>query len=300
MNHPIAFQQYIVSISLDLIVPQHELSVETRKSSSYRYIAASIKEIGLVEPLVVFPKSATQYLLLDGHTRLEVLKARGDTSARCILATDDEAYTYNRRVNAIPPIAQHLMLLEALRHGLSEERIARSLQVDVSVIRQKRDMLNGICPEAVELLRDKKLNANVFTLLRKMKPYRQIQVAEHMIANSSYSLTFVKALLYATRPELLIEKPKASHGSNTNDALKNLLIQESEDLLRGLKNLEDSYGKNALALTICYAYVDKLLQNTQVIRYLDRKHKQTLEAIRFWRAQKKLQGIRAAQRISAA
>jgi len=300
MNHPIAFQQYIVSISLDLILPQQELSVETRKSISYRYIAASIKEIGLIEPLVVFPRSATQYLLLDGHTRLDVLKARGDKSARCILTTDDEAYTYNRRVNAIPPIAQHLMLLEALRNGLSEERIARSLQVDVSVIRQKRDMLNGICPEAVGLLRDKKLNANIFTLLRKMKPFRQIQVAEHMIANSSYSVTFVKALLYATRPELLIDKARSPHGSNGSDASRNLLIQESEELLRGLKSLEDSYGKNALALTVCYAYVDKLLENTQVIRYLERKHKQTLDAIRFCRAQKKLQANRTVHRISVA
>jgi len=64
--------------------------------------------------------------------------------------------TYNRRVNSIPPVAQHVMLLKALENGLTEERIARSLCVDISVIRRKRDLLKGICEEAVDLLQTRK------------------------------------------------------------------------------------------------------------------------------------------------
>ena len=46
------------------------------------------------------------------------------------------------------------MILRAIKNGVSEDRIARSLDVDVASIRQKRDLLDGICPEAVQLLRD--------------------------------------------------------------------------------------------------------------------------------------------------
>jgi hypothetical protein len=58
--------------------------------------------------------------------RLEILKSIGISDVKCLLSTDDEAYTYNRHVNHIPPIAQHFMLLEALKNGLTEERIALS------------------------------------------------------------------------------------------------------------------------------------------------------------------------------
>ena len=77
-------------------------------------------------------------------------------------STDDEAYTYNRHVNHIPAIAQHFMLLEALKTGLTEERIAAALDVSLESIRARRDLLNGICPEVVQILIDKSVSPQVF------------------------------------------------------------------------------------------------------------------------------------------
>src|SRR5258707_14231576 len=101
---PKAFQHFIFSIPLAHIIPQSSISPETRKGVAFRQIAASEREIGLIEPLAVFQRSDVEYLLLDGHIRLDVLKDSGAKKARCILATDDESYTYNRRVNSIHPI----------------------------------------------------------------------------------------------------------------------------------------------------------------------------------------------------
>jgi hypothetical protein len=255
---------------------------ETKASVAFRQITASVKEIGLIEPLAIFQKGPHEYLLLDGHLRLEVLKEVGAKQAKCILATDDESYTYNRRINAIPPIAQHLMLLEALRNGLTEERIAKSLDVDISVIRAKRDMLNGICDEAVEMLRDYKLNARIFSVMRKMKPLRQLEVAEHMIANSAFSYTFVRALLYGTKMDGLVEAPKHREPKPSTDAAMNRFSKESDLLLSDLKGLENSFGKDALTLTICQKYIEKLLKNAKVVRYLERRHSESLEALQLW------------------
>jgi hypothetical protein len=44
---------------------------------------------------------AEMFILLDGHLRLEAVKQLGQTHVRCLIATDDEAYTYNKRVNRI-------------------------------------------------------------------------------------------------------------------------------------------------------------------------------------------------------
>lgn len=286
---PKAFQEYLVSIPLIQIEPQVVVTKEMRSSATFHQINASVKEIGLIEPLAVFPRPGKSYLLLDGHLRYEVLKDNGCKQAKCLLATDDEAYTYNRRVNTIPPIAQHLMLLEALRNGVTEERIAKSLNVDVSVIRQKRNMLNGICSEAVELLRNYKLSAKVFAVLRKMKPLRQVEVAEHMIANSAFSYNFVAALLYGTKADALVVDPvKHREPKPTNEAGVNRLAQESDNLLLNLKGLEESFGKEALALTVCQGYVERLLKNAKVRRYLDRKHGESLGALQLWLEKRQL------------
>lgn len=288
---PKAFQEYLVSIPLIQIEPQIVVTKEMRSSATFHQINASVKEIGLIEPLAVFPRPGKSYLLLDGHLRYEVLKDHGCTKAKCLLATDDEAYTYNRRVNTIPPIAQHLMLLEALRNGVTEERIAKSLNVDVSVIRQKRNMLNGICSEAVELLRNYKLSAKVFAVLRKMKPLRQVEVAEHMIANSAFSYNFVAALLYGTKADALVEDPvKHREPKPTTEAAVNRLAQESDNLLLNLKGLEESFGKDALALTVCQGYVERLVKNVKVRRYLERRHEESLGALQLWLEKRQLVG----------
>ena len=285
---PKAFQHYIVTVPLEHIHPQTAVSRETKASATYRQITASIKEIGLIEPLAVFPKAPHEYLLLDGNLRFEVLKEIGATEAKCILSTDDESYTYNRRINAIPPIAQHLMLLQALRNGLTEERIAKSLDVDISVIRAKRDMLNGICEEAVEMLRDYKLNAKIFSVMRKMKPLRQVEVAEHMIANSAFSYTFIQALLYGTKPEDRVEGPKPREAKPVMDAAMNRFAKESDSLLTDLRGLEDSFGKDALTLTVCQRYIERLMKNPKVVRYMERKHEESLGALQLWLEKRQL------------
>jgi hypothetical protein len=279
---PKAFEQVVVSLPITAIVAQLPSRGKNRKGAFARQIAASIKEVGLVEPLVVYRQATDRFLLLDGHVRLEVLKEMGVTETRCIIATDDEAFTYNRRVNTIPPIAQHLMILKALGNGLSEERIASALEVDVSVIRRKRDMLNGICPEAVEMLRDYKVNTYVFSLMRKMKPLRQVEVADHMIANATFSFPFAKALLYGTKSEHLVEPPKDRVNQPNSDHAANRLSQESDALLRDLKSLEESFGRDALVLTVCRGYVERLLSNNKVLRYLEKRHGESLNVLQLW------------------
>ena len=114
-------------------------------------LAASIREIGVIEPLVVHRQSDTngsapRYSLLDGHLRLDIMKSLGQTQAFCLLAKDDEAFTYNHKVNQVSPIQEHFMILKALDNGVPEERIAVTLNVDVGAIRQKRDLLQRDLP----------------------------------------------------------------------------------------------------------------------------------------------------------
>ena len=204
----VAFRSSLLKVKItDISALKDELTPAERTKTKYRQIAASIIHIGIVEPLVVFPHGKNRYLLVDGHTRLDVLKQNGATEVECLVATDDESYTYNKRVNHLPPIGEHFMILKALKNGVTEQRIAQALSVDVAEIRRKRDLLNGICPEAIELLKTRRVSATGFSTLRKMKPVRQIKCAELMISANSYTFAFAKAFLSVTPDDLLTKAP---------------------------------------------------------------------------------------------
>lgn len=47
------------------------------------------------------------------------------------------------------------MIRRAIERGVPEEKIARALDVNPQTVRRKFRMLNGICDEAVAILKDK-------------------------------------------------------------------------------------------------------------------------------------------------
>jgi len=61
--------------------------------------------------------------------------------------------------------------------------------------RLSRTMLVGICPEVVDLFKDKSVNHSTFAVLRKMRPLRQIGAAELMDTAGNYSSSYARAIL---------------------------------------------------------------------------------------------------------
>jgi hypothetical protein len=197
----IAFEPQGMVVPITQILPLKQIKSSIVSTQKYQQVLSSVLEVGIIEPLIIYPENGrpNSFLLLDGHIRLALLKQIGETQARCLIATDDETYTYNKRINRMATIQEHNMILKATRSGVSEERIAKVLRVDIASIRAKRDLLNGICIEAAELLKNRRVSLGVFSILRKMKPMRQIEVAELLLASTNFSVPYAKALLAAIR-----------------------------------------------------------------------------------------------------
>lgn len=142
-----AFERDLRRIAFDQIAPLYVVTPQTKETVKFKRIVASIAEIGLVEPIVVTrdQQGPTQYTLLDGHLRLEVLKDQGANDTPCIISTDDEAFTYNKRISRLATIQEHKMILRALTLGASEERLAKALNVNIKTLQDKRRLLDGIC-----------------------------------------------------------------------------------------------------------------------------------------------------------
>jgi hypothetical protein len=255
-----------VFIEFSDILPVKQLPKRIKKTKKYIQISASIREVGVIEPPVVVRDrhKRGKFLLLDGHLRIEALKEHGAQGAICLIATEDEAFTYNKRISRLAVIQEHKMILKAIERGVSQERIAKVLDINVSTIRQKRSLLEGICAEVVELLKDKHCPTNTFQSLKRMKPLRQIEVAELMIAMDNYSVTYSKAMLAATPQDQLIKGISAEQIGQ--------MESEMAKLQREMKLIEDSYGPDHLNLVLARGYLVTLVENQKVSRYLAQNH----------------------------
>ncbi|MCC6363036.1 MAG: ParB N-terminal domain-containing protein [Bryobacterales bacterium] len=276
------FQLKAVTLPLGNIVPTKQVTPGIRLSVKYKQIAASVAEVGVIEPLVVYPMNgaAGKYVLLDGHLRLDVLKQNGATEARCIVSFEEEGFTYNKKVNHLATIQEHYMILRAIENGVSEQRIAKALNVNVSQIRKKVNLLDGICPEAVELLKNKQIAPGAFKVLKKMKSLRQVEVAELLVAAGNFSLPYVRALYAATNRELLVGSGESKKAFGLTPEQLAKMEREVEGLQRELKLIEESYGTETLNLVLARAYLLRLLSNSRVMRYLNQHHADLVVALK--------------------
>ena len=269
----LGFEELSLRIPIDAILPLRGVTAVVRKSVKYAQIAATIAEVGIIEPPVVArdAQDYDRYHLLDGHLRIDILRTRGDTEVVCLVATDDEAFTYNRRVSRIAIIQEHKMILNAIKKGVSEERLARALNVNISSIRTKRSLLVGICPEVVELLHDRHVPINTLRQLKILKPVRQIEAAQLMNAMNRFSITYARSLVAAT-PDAQIADGHRRQLPGLTDEQFALMQSESENLEREFRMVEANYGSDHLDLVLAIGYVGRLLSNARVVRHLAQFH----------------------------
>ena len=270
----IGFEMRRVQIALADILPVRHVKDPQDNIKRYRTIRASIKEVGLIEPLVVYPQKGApgKYLLLDGHLRHYALKDLGRTEAECIIASDDESFTYNARVNRLNPIAEHKMIMKAVNNGVKPEKIAAALNLSEADVKASMTLLDGINEEAADLLKDKAISPKAIRLMRKVSGVRQIEIAELMVSAGNYTKGYAEALVLGTPKDQLVnpDEPKQKKGMTREEIGK--LEAEMETLERDLKAVERSYGDNMLNLTLARGYVKKLLDKARVVRFLNANH----------------------------
>ncbi len=274
---PLGFVPEPLLLPLSAVLPSRKTPEGLATSRKFKQIIASIEAVGLIEPLSVSkPDRTGQYILLDGHTRLVALKQLGFEQVPCLVATDDESYTYNNRVNRLSSIQEHLMIRRAVERGVTPERLAKALDVDISHIIKKLNLLDGICPEAAELLRDQTFSANLGAVLRKMKPTRQVECVELMVSANNITVAYAQALVAATPSNMLVGevKPKKMTGVSADQMAK--MEREMGNLQEQFKLAEQSYGQDILNLVLAKGYLAKLMANEAILRHLTKKHPDVL------------------------
>ncbi len=168
------------------------------------------------------------------------------------------------------------MIRRAVERGVTPDKLAKALDVDISHIIKKLNLLDGICPEAAELLRDQTFSANLGAVLRKMKPTRQVECVELMVSANNITVAYAQALVAATPSNLLVgeTKPKKMTGVSADQMAK--MEREMGNLQEQFKLAEQTYGQDILNLVLAKGYLAKLMANEAILRHLTRNHPDVL------------------------
>lgn len=163
------------------------------------------------------------------------------------------------------------MIRRAIERGVSPERLAKALSVEVSHIIKKMTLLDGIFPEASELLNDRQFSPEISRVLRKMKPSRQMECVELMVSANNLTVPYAEAMLLATPVELLVDGKKPPKLTGVTQEQMVRMEREMANLQGQYKMVEQTYGQDVLNLVLARGYLAKLLENKQVVRYLKQR-----------------------------
>jgi len=275
----IGFESDLITVDINHLISTRLPNTAHKNKIKYQQILTSIQEIGIIEPPVVSPdkNSSGRYYILDGHLRIRALKDLNMPDVLCLVSNDDESFTYNKHINRLSTIQEHKMIVKAVERGVSEEKIASVLNLDVRSIISKRKMLDGITQDAVDLLKDKMVPKGVFEILKRMKPIRQIECAQLMNSLNSYSVPYARALLTGTSSDKLLNPNQYNGLKGLNPDQIATMQSEMLSLENEYKIIEEDLGSNILNLTIAKGYIKKLMDNNDVIKYLTQHYPEIYE-----------------------
>ena len=280
LNTLLGFDLETYQIPLDTLMPSKRIPDGVMSTRKYKQIVSSIHEIGLIEPLSVIQHdpAKSEFVLLDGHLRVLALKDLGIHEAPCLIAKDDETYTYNHRINRLSTIQEHYMIRRAIDRGVSKERLARAFGVNLSSINRRINLLEGICPDAIARLQDKQFTPDVTRVLRNMKAARQVEAVELMIASNTITVAHADALLKATPPEQRTDF-KPAEKDNKKAPIEQIVMLEKEmsQVQTQYKDAEQNYGSDLLNLVVAKGYLTKLVGNEAVKSFIFRHEPEILE-----------------------
>ena len=136
-------------IDIELLVPFENHPFKERSGIEQQELTESIKENGLLEPIIVRPFPANKYEIISGHRRVEACKALGITSIPVIIKqlTRDEAIVQMvdsniHREHILPSekAFAYKMKSEALKHqGKTSCQLGTKLRTDERIAENADD-----------------------------------------------------------------------------------------------------------------------------------------------------------------
>src|SRR5271154_2846874 len=256
-----------LDIPLIRLRPLRERKVTRRE---YERILASIKAVGLIEPLVVYPHG-DDYVILDGVQRYRALLEMGVEIAPCIIGRQREAFTGNRMVNRVSPVQENRMIEKSLAE-VDEASIAAALGISGLTHRLKKTLLKQLHPDVATAFDQGKINRACAKEFTHVKPPRQKEILDAMEAHKDFSTAFVRTLVVKTPLQQRETRRRKNNPWDKTTQRKNDLLKKLADAEQKHDFYSRLYKQYTIDLLRLAIYARTLLTNIRIREYLERNH----------------------------
>lgn len=255
------------------LVPLHERSVS---KTGYRKILASIRAVGLIEPLCVY-KEGSKYVILDGYLRYRACLDLGVETVPCLILPDKEAYTCSRMVSYLSPVQENRMLTRSLE-TIDEKTIAGALGLASIKHRLNDHLLRQLHPQVAGAFDNKRIMKVCAEEMTFVKPERQVTILKEMGKTGDFSAAYVRTLILRTPPSLRNRKKRAKAPWDRGARQKKELTAKLEEAERRYDFYTKLYRQYVADLMKLCIYVRRLISNKRIAAYLKTRHPEILDS----------------------
>ncbi len=231
--------------------------------------------VGLLDPLCVYPENG-YYIIVDGYLRYMILKELGVRMIPCQIQQNKEAYTYNKMVNNLSTVQQSRMLRQSLG-TLDKNTIEKTFGIKSLNYRLATTILKQLHPDVIKAVDKEIITRRSAAELTNVNQERQQQILKEMNRTKDFSISFARALVIKTPPEM----------RNQNRKKKKPWILESEKTKQLVEKFEETekrynfytllYRQYATDLLILCTYTRTLITNESVKSHLESNFPEILE-----------------------
>lgn len=254
-------------IPIDMLEPLTERDINLKTHRGFRKILSTIQTVGLVEPLCVF-KENSSYIILDGYLRYKAFQQLGIETVPCLIKRSKEAYTYNRMVNNLSAVQQSRMLRQSLE-TIDKKTIEEAFGIKSIDYRLASAILKQLHPEVIKAVDKEIMTRRCATELTNVNHDRQLQILKEMNRTKDYSISFARALVVKTAPEMRSRNKRKKKPWTTNSEKKKQLVEKLEEIEKRYdfySNLYRQYSTDLLKLCV---YTRKLITNDRIKEYIE-------------------------------
>lgn len=239
-------------IDIDLLIPFENHPFKKRSGIEQQELTESIKENGLLEPIIVRPFPAGKYEIISGHRRVEACKALGITSIPVTIKelTKDEAVVQMvdsniHREHILPSekAFAYKMKLEALKHqGKTSCQFGTKLRTDEKMAETADDSarqiqryirLTYLIPELLKLVDEERIAFTPAVEISYLSEYEQRTLLDQIEFTDA-----TPSLSQAQRLRKLSEQ-----GRYSTDVVFAVLCEEKPNQKEQVRFMEDDIRK---------------------------------------------------------
>ena len=263
-------------IDVKLLKPLQVRDINLKSNTGFKKIVASIKSIGLIEPLAVCKdKESPSYVILDGYLRYMACQQLEIETIPCLLYNDMQAYSFNKNVNRLSPYQEIRRLRKSLE-TIDEPTIAQTFGMTTIRHRLAPMLAKNLHPQVVIAFQDNLISKLCAIEFTSVVPERQVEILAEMQKYGDNSPAFCRSLVLQTPMGQRTKKKKHRKAWAQDDDRKKDMVSRLEHAEKQHDFYSCLYRQYSTDLMKLVFHVRSIITNPKAEQYLQSKHSDLL------------------------